>query len=118
GPEYLLANANLLEQALHNLVQNAIKYSPPDSEVVLRCSEKEHSVHIEVQDSGAGIPQQDIPRLFERFYRVDRARSRDQGGTGLGLAIVKHIALVHGGSVEAASTLGRGSVFRIILPQE
>ncbi|AFG36743.1 HAMP domain-containing sensor histidine kinase [Spirochaeta africana] len=118
GPAGLTANANLLEQALLNLVQNAIKYSPAGAEVVLRSRWQDSDAILEVQDSGTGIPQQDLPRLFERFYRVDRARSRQQGGTGLGLAIVKHIALVHGGSVAVDSTLGRGSTFRIVLPQQ
>ena len=71
-----------------------------------------------VQDEGIGIPQEHLPRLFERFYRVDKARSRERGGTGLGLAIVKHIAQVHGGQVSVVSTLGEGSTFTLHLPAE
>ena len=71
---------------------------------------------LEVTDSGIGVPQRDLPRIFERFYRVDSGRSREEGGTGLGLAIVKHAAQLHGGRVEVESELGRGSVFRVHLP--
>ena len=119
-PGKIHANANLLEQALFNLVQNAIKYSPNKSRVILRSqqlADAPQNIQFEVQDFGTGIPQQDIPRLFERFYRVDRARSRELGGTGLGLAIVKHIALVHGGTVDVESTLGNGSSFRLTIPR-
>jgi two-component system phosphate regulon sensor histidine kinase PhoR len=71
---------------------------------------------VEVSDTGIGIPQADLPRIFERFYRVDRSRSREMGGTGLGLSIVKHVAQVHGGSIEVSSTPGRGSSFKLKLP--
>lgn len=114
----LEANVNrpLLEQALENLVDNAVKYSDENKKVKISAVQKENHIEIKVEDEGCGIPQESIPRLFERFYRVDKSRSRDEGGTGLGLAIVKHIAQVHNGSVEVLSTPGKGSVFTLIIP--
>jgi len=109
-------NAPLLEQAIVNLVDNAIKYSDPGSSILLKAETKGQEMRIAVQDSGCGIPPEHLPRLFERFYRVDKARSRKLGGTGLGLAIVKHITNVHQGRVEVESTPGAGSAFSIILP--
>jgi two-component system phosphate regulon sensor histidine kinase PhoR len=109
-------NPRLLERALANLLSNAVKYAPRDSTVTLSARRDDGQVVIEVADQGPGIAAEHLPRLFERFYRVDRARSRDLGGTGLGLAIVKHIALVHGGNVDVRSTPGAGSTFRIVLP--
>ncbi len=108
-------NARLLEQAIVNLLDNAIKYSDPGSAVDVAVSRADSEVVITVEDRGCGIEKRHLPRLFERFYRTDRARSRELGGTGLGLAIVKHIALVHGGRVEVESEPGRGSVFSIRL---
>lgn len=117
GTAQLYGNSNLLEQALTNLVQNAIKYSAAGSRVQIAAHPTQSACfQFIVQDTGAGIPQQDLPRLFERFYRVDRARSRELGGTGLGLAIVKHIALVHKGTIEVKSTLGKGSTFTLSVP--
>lgn len=114
-------NARLIEQAISNLVANAIRYSPPETTVTIRTRraspESEGGIVISVEDEGPGISPEHIPRLFERFYRIDKARSRHAGGTGLGLAIVKHIALVHGGRVEVNSEVGCGSAFRIVLPQ-
>jgi two-component system phosphate regulon sensor histidine kinase PhoR len=110
-------NASLLQQAVTNLVDNAIKYSDRDASVGVEISTADGELRIAVHDSGPGIPKRDLPRIFERFYRVDRARSRALGGTGLGLSIVKHIAQAHGGSVEAQSELGRGSIFTLTLPQ-
>jgi len=109
-------NGNLLEQAVINLVDNALKYSEPDSEIDISCVENQQTVTILVKDSGYGIPKTALNRIFERFYRVDKARSRDKGGTGLGLSIVKHIALLHHGSVSVESTEGKGSVFSLTLP--
>jgi two-component system phosphate regulon sensor histidine kinase PhoR len=108
----------LLEQAVGNLVSNAITYSPPNTTVTIHGGQNGDHFMISVEDQGPGIPSDHLPRLFERFYRVDRARSRELGGTGLGLAIVKHIALVHGGRVEVESEVGKGSVFRLVLPME
>jgi two-component system phosphate regulon sensor histidine kinase PhoR len=109
-------NAALLEQALVNLVDNAIKYSEPGSRIRVGAGRRNGEVVIEVVDSGCGIATEHLGRLFERFYRVDKARSRENGGTGLGLAIVKHIAAAHRGRATVTSTLGKGSTFRIHLP--
>lgn len=106
----------LLELSIANLIQNAIRYSPENKSVFVGVRRHGDEAIISVRDEGSGIPENDLPRIFERFYRVEKARSRAEGGTGLGLAIVKHIAHVHGGRVEAESTLGQGSLFRIILP--
>lgn len=114
--KFIRINAALLEEALINLVDNAIKYSPEESKIQIGCKDRDKEVVIQVKDEGSGIAPEHLPRIFERFYRVDKARSRKIGGTGLGLAIVKHIALVHGGRVEVKSTLGKGSKFRIYLP--
>ncbi|MBN2645812.1 MAG: PAS domain-containing protein [Desulfuromonadaceae bacterium] len=111
-------NAPLLEQALSNLIDNAVKYSSKDSEVVIRCFVQEDAAVIEVEDRGCGIESEHLPRLFERFYRVDKARSRQAGGSGLGLAIVKHIVQIHDGRIDVVSTPGQGSTFSIRLPRE
>lgn len=108
----------LIEQAVVNLLDNAIKYSEPESSVVVKSHQQNDHMIISVQDHGIGIAQKHLPRLFERFYRIDKARSRDMGGTGLGLAIVKHIAQAHGGQVSVESKLGEGSLFSIHLPQK
>ena len=106
----------LMEQAVINLLDNAIKYSEEGGEVVLAVAAEGDAVLIRVRDRGCGIEKRHLPRLFERFYRVDNARSRKLGGTGLGLAIVKHIVLAHGGEVGVASIPGAGSEFTIRLP--
>ncbi|MCB1183056.1 HAMP domain-containing protein [bacterium] len=111
-------NAPLLEQAIGNLLGNALKYSPETATVHVTCGATEHEVMISVRDCGPGIAAEHLPRLFERFYRVDKARSRRMGGTGLGLAIVKHIAQAHKGRVAVESQVGVGSTFTIILPRE
>ena len=110
-------NPPLLEQALVNLIDNAIKYSEPAKAIHIEVAESKHDVVIGVKDEGCGIPEDHLPRLFERFYRVDKARSRKLGGTGLGLAIVKHIAHAHSGTVSVESVFGKGSLFSIHLPK-
>ena len=114
----IAADAPLLEQAVLNLMDNAIKYSAGGGTITVTARETDTATRIAVADNGPGIPQKHIPRLFERFYRVDKARSRRIGGTGLGLAIVKHIIQAHGGDIEAASEIGKGSVFTIVLPRK
>jgi two-component system, OmpR family, phosphate regulon sensor histidine kinase PhoR len=109
-------NSPLLEQAVSNLLDNAIKYSEQAAEVHVDVEQDENDFIISVSDQGCGIDAEHLPRLFERFYRVDRARSRKLGGTGLGLAIVKHIVQAHHGRVSVQSTPGEGSTFRIHLP--
>ncbi|MGD9244327.1 MAG: ATP-binding protein [Desulfobacterales bacterium] len=108
----------LLEQAIVNLLDNAIKYSDEGSSVHVSSFQKDDSIIISVQDHGIGITKEHLPRLFERFYRADKARSRKLGGTGLGLAIVKHITQAHGGTATVESTPGKGSTFSLHLPTE
>ncbi|HPP54931.1 MAG TPA: ATP-binding protein, partial [Thermoguttaceae bacterium] len=117
-PENLQAARNpaLLEQAVVNLLDNAIKYSPEGQPVHVEAFLEGQEVVIRVRDHGCGIPPEHLERIFERFYRVDKARSRKLGGTGLGLAIVKHIALAHGGRVAVESQVSQGSTFFIYLP--
>ena len=110
-------DATLLEQAVVNLLDNAIKYSEPESTIHLSAHQHNSEIQIKVEDQGIGIAKKHLPRLFERFYRVDKARSRTMGGTGLGLAIVKHIAQAHSGNVTVQSKLGKGSTFTIHLPR-
>lgn len=109
-------DADLMEQALVNLIENAVKYSGKPGRIDVGASRVDDHVLITVRDEGRGIESQHLPRLFERFYRVDKARSREQGGTGLGLAIVKHIARFHDGQVTVMSRPGEGSRFTIHLP--
>lgn len=111
-------NARLFRQAVTNLLDNAVKYSDPGSAVDLAAWAEGEQIHIAVRDRGCGISPEHHSRIFERFYRVDKGRSRTLGGTGLGLAIVKHIAQAHGGSVSLESTVGEGSTFTIHLPRE
>ncbi|HPQ39627.1 MAG TPA: ATP-binding protein, partial [bacterium] len=107
----------LLQQALVNLVDNALKYGSDHSEVALIVETDEARVRIHVRDQGPGIAAEHLDRLFERFYRVDKSRSRDMGGSGLGLAIVKHIVQAHRGKIFVRSTVGKGSDFEIALPR-
>lgn len=109
-------NPPLLEQAVANLVDNAIKYSERGAKIRVGAGRHGTDVVVFVEDHGCGIPREHLPRLFERFYRVDKARSRSLGGTGLGLSIVKHIAKAHGGRVSVSSAPGQGSTFRIHMP--
>lgn len=106
-----------LVTAVRNLIVNAISYSAPMTKVAVTIGQADGAVTIAVTDQGIGIPAAELDRIFERFYRVDPARSRDTGGTGLGLAIVKHVCANHGGSCEVWSRVGEGSTFTIRLPE-
>ncbi len=112
----LLIDPLKVTQVLENLIDNALKYSAKGSRVVV--TSKLHATEVEVcvRDNGAGIPEADLPHVFERFYRVDKGRSREKGGTGLGLSIVKHIVQLHGGRVRVESTVGKGTAFFFTLP--
>ncbi len=112
----VLADREAIHQVFSNLIDNALKYGASGGRVVLGARALPHAVEFFVQDFGAGIASEHLPRLFERFYRVDKARSRESGGTGLGLAIAKHIMLAHGGSIRAESELAHGSTFLFTLP--
>src|SRR6202008_2674350 len=105
-----------LAPALANLVENAIAYSKEETRITITTTLDDESVMLSVTDQGVGIAPDEGDRIFERFYRADRARSRATGGTGLGLAIVKHIATNHGGRIDVVSTLGEGSTFTLRLP--
>ena len=111
----VVADRGRLEQIMLNLLDNAIKYTPEKGSVTISAESAGEKVRISVADSGIGIPARDLPRVFERFYRVDEARSREQGGTGLGLAIVKHIVQLHGGAISVKSEQGKGSTFIVTL---
>jgi len=110
------ADEERLREIFDNLLDNALKYSDQGGVIRLRAERHNGEVSLSVTDSGAGISQEDLPRIFERFYRADKARSGEVGGTGLGLSIVKHIAQLHGGRVEADSEVGKGTTIRVILP--
>jgi two-component system phosphate regulon sensor histidine kinase PhoR len=110
------ADETRLQEILYNLLDNALKYSRPGDKIRLQAQRRDGEVALTVSDTGVGISDADLPRIFERFYRADKARSRELGGTGLGLSIVKHIAQMHGGRVEAESKLGRGTTIRVVLP--
>jgi two-component system sensor histidine kinase SenX3 len=112
----VVADRRQLVSAVGNLIENAVKYSEPGTSVQVRARRVDDWIEISVADQGVGIPQRDLDRVFERFYRVDRARSRTTGGTGLGLAIVRHVASNHGGDVSVASVEGEGSTFVLRLP--
>jgi len=117
GPAvHVVADRKRVEQVVANLLDNAVKYTERGS-VVVTLGEDSARAWCEVTDTGPGIPAYDLPRIFERFYRVDKARSRETGGTGLGLSIVKHIVMLHGGEVSVKSTVGQGSTFRFELPR-
>jgi two-component system phosphate regulon sensor histidine kinase PhoR len=111
------ADPDRLDQVLSNLLDNAIKFTPDGGRIVVRALPERESIQVEVIDNGPGIPEEDQPRIFERFYRVDKARSRELGGTGLGLAIVKHIIEAHKGKVWVESELNKGSKFSFTLPK-
>jgi two-component system phosphate regulon sensor histidine kinase PhoR len=114
----LRADGTRLEEVLHNLLDNAVKFSRENGQIYLQAVRRGSEMVLSVADNGLGISKEHLPRIFERFYRADKARSRELGGTGLGLAIVKHIAQLHGGRVEAESEVGRGTTIRVLLPEK
>lgn len=116
GLPFIQGDRHRLDQLLTNVVGNAIKYTPPKGKITVHCYGEKDKIIINVEDNGIGIPEQDVERIFERFYRVDKARSRQLGGTGLGLAIAKEIAQLHGGNISAKSKVGRGTQILIELP--
>jgi two-component system phosphate regulon sensor histidine kinase PhoR len=112
----VVADKEAIHQVFANLIDNALKYASQSAKVEIGADQRGNELEFYVRDFGPGIPSEHLPRLFERFYRVDKARSREAGGTGLGLAIVKHIVLNHGGRAGVNSELGHGSVFWFRLP--
>ena len=116
GLPKVLGDHKRLLQVFINLLDNAIKYTPEGGSITVSATSKEKIVQIDISDTGIGISEKDLPRIFERFYRVDKARSRELGGTGLGLSIVKHIIQAHNGQVWVQSTLGQGSTFSFTIP--
>lgn len=117
NPIFLNIDENYLKQIIVNLVDNALKYSPPGGNISIALEESEEMISISINDSGSGISERDLPYIWDRFYRVDKARSRETGGTGLGLAIVKQLTEKSGGQVEVESVQGKGSIFSIRFPK-
>jgi two-component system heavy metal sensor histidine kinase CusS len=116
GPVIAELDRTLLQRAVGNLVSNALANTPPGGSVVLGTNADSSTIRIEVSDTGVGIPAEALPRVFDRFFRVDSSRSKVSGGTGLGLAIVKSIALLHGGDVEISSQSGQGTHVSLHMP--
>lgn len=112
----LEADESRLQEIIYNLLDNAVKYSQAGGTITLRATAEDDQMRISVSDEGIGIRENDLPRIFERFYRADKARSRELGGTGLGLSIVKHIAQLHGGTAQAQSAPGKGTTISVLLP--
>src|SRR5205823_13602643 len=115
-PARVYGDADQLKQVLVALLDNAFKYTPYEGSISLALTTSEHTAIVKVSDTGIGILPDDLPHIFERFYRADRARSRDRGGSGLGLAIVQSIVQEHEGSIDVESTPGKGSAFVLKLP--
>ena len=115
-PVLIRADRRQIASAVHNLLDNSLKYSDPGTSVNVRIRRLDEAAELSVQDMGVGIPQGDLPRVFERFYRVDRSRTSASGGIGLGLAIVRHVAINHRGDVKVQSMEGEGSTFTLRLP--
>jgi two-component system, OmpR family, phosphate regulon sensor histidine kinase PhoR len=116
-PVFAMGNRLRLEQAFVNLMDNAVKFNRPKGRVGIEAVREAGMIRISISDTGIGIPSIDKPRIFERFYRVDKARSRQVGGTGLGLSIVKHVVERMNGTISVESQLGKGSVFTITVPE-
>jgi two-component system sensor histidine kinase BaeS len=109
-------DVTLLRRAVHNLLQNASLYTPEQGQITVRGSREDEDIVIEVEDTGVGIAPQDLKGIFDRFTKVNRARTQDGSGAGLGLAIVRKIAQIHNGTITAESTPGQGSMFRLVVP--
>jgi PAS domain S-box-containing protein len=118
GAEHVAADPDALRQVLTNLFDNSLRYTPPGGRIVLASHRSADGTSVQVRDPGSGIPREHLPRIFERFYRADPSRSREEGGTGLGLAIVKHLIEAHGGRIHAESELGRGTTISCWLPDQ
>ena len=118
GPVLVRGDEARLRQVFFNVIDNAIKYTPKGGTIEVSVEANTHAARVTVQDTGIGIPAEHLPRVFDRFYRVDKARSQDQGGTGLGLTIARSIVLAHGGKMELASTVGQGTTCAVTLPLE
>ena len=114
GSAVLSADRDLLKELLENLIQNAIQYNRENGTILVRTGQKNAGPFLSVQDSGIGIPKDQRERIFERFYRVDKSRSRETGGTGLGLAIVKHIAEIHDAEISVDSEPGKGTLIKVL----
>jgi signal transduction histidine kinase len=112
----IIADEDRLRDVIYNLLDNAVKYSHSGGLVSLRAELEGDRVRLSVSDQGVGISEADLPRIFERFYRADKGRSRELGGTGLGLSIVKHIVQLHGGTIEGTSAPGKGTTISVLLP--
>jgi len=113
----ITADKGKIEKLLLNLVRNAIRYNRQNGRVGIWVEESENEIALKVKDSGIGIPREHLPNIFERFYRVDKARSRHEGGSGLGLAICKWVAEMHKGGIDVSSTVGKGTLFTVRLPK-
>jgi two-component system phosphate regulon sensor histidine kinase PhoR len=114
----VMVDRDAIHQVFGNLIENALKYGDQGGKLLLGACESEDGVQFYVRDFGSGISSEHLPRLFERFYRVDKARSRESGGTGLGLAIAKHVVRAHSGTIRAESELNHGSTFYFTLPRQ
>jgi two-component system phosphate regulon sensor histidine kinase PhoR len=113
----VLADADKIKQVMENLIDNAVKYTPEAGTININVISGEKDVSISVEDNGSGIPQEDLPRIFERFYRVEKDRSREKGGSGLGLSIVKHILELHNIQIKVESEVNKGTKFEFALPR-
>jgi len=116
GGSGVTADADALRAIFTNLFDNALRYTPPGGRITVAVEKAPGGMTVSVADTGSGVAAEHLSRIFERFYRVDPGRSREEGGTGLGLAIVKHLVEAHGGRVEARSTLGKGTTIRLFFP--
>ncbi len=117
GRYEIFADEAKIEQVIKNIVSNAVKYTEDDGSVEIRLKQDDRNYYLEIKDDGFGIPKEDLPRIFERFYRVDKARSREMGGTGLGLSIAKELMQIHGGDIVVVSSVKNGSTFTLIFPK-